>query len=130
MFNMNIARFTYPIWGIFILTSVGLSNCRYDNKHDLYGNPNACDTSAVTFSQDIKMIIGQNCERCHNGAFANGGLNLVGHQNISTSALSGAIMDRVTRGAGDPLLMPPGEALSDCDQSKLRAWINEDAPNN
>ena len=130
MFNMNIARFTYPIWWIFILTSVGLSNCRYDNKHDLYGNPNACDTSAVTFSQDIKMIIGQNCERCHNGAFAIGGLNLVGHENISTSALSGAIMDRVTRGAGDPLLMPPGEALSDCDQSKLRAWINEDAPNN
>ena len=130
MFNMNMSRFTYPIWGIFILTSVGLSNCRYDNYYDLYSNPNTCDTSAVTFSQDIKMIIGQNCEGCHNGVIANGGLNLVGHQNISTSALSGAIMDRTTRSLGDPLLMPPGQPLSDCDQSKLRTWINEGAPNN
>ena len=106
------------------------SSCYYDNYDDLYGNLNACDTSAVTFSQDIKMIIGQNCEGCHNGASANAGLNLAGHQNISTAALSGAIMDRVTRSAGDPLLMPPGQALSDCDQSKLRTWINEGAPNN
>lgn len=125
-----MSRFTYPIWGIIILTSVGLSNCYYDNYYDLYGNSNACDTSAVTFSQDIKMIIGQNCEGCHNAAFANGGLNLVGHQNISTSALSGAIMDRTTRSLGDPLLMPPGQPLSDCDQIKLRTWINEGAPNN
>jgi uncharacterized membrane protein len=130
MFNMKASRFAYLFWGIIILTSMGLTNCRYDNYNDSYGNVNACDTSAVTFSQDIKRIIGQNCEGCHNGASASGGLNLAGHQNISASALSGAIMDRVTRSAGDPLLMPPGQALSDCDQSKLRTWINEGAPNN
>ena len=115
---------------MIILTSMGLTNCRYDNYNDSYGNVNACDTSAVTFSQDIKMIIGQNCEGCHNGASTSGGLNLAGYQNISASALSGGIMDRVTRSAGDPLLMPPGQALSDCDQSKLRTWMNEGAPNN
>jgi hypothetical protein len=116
---------------VFLLVvSLGTSSCYFDNYEDLYGNVNACDTSAVTFSQDIKMLIGQNCEGCHNGASASGGLNLAGHQNISNSALSGAIMDRVTRTAGDPLLMPPGQALSECDQSKLRTWINEGAPNN
>jgi len=112
------------------VVSLGTSSCYFDNYEDLYGNVNACDTSAVTFSQDIKMLIGQNCEGCHNGASASGGLNLAGHQNISNSALSGAIMDRVTRTAGDPLLMPPGQVLSECDQSKLRSWINEGAPNN
>jgi len=76
------------------------------------------------------MLIGQNCEGCHNGASASGGLNLAGHQNISSAALSGTIMDRVTRDAGDPLLMPPGQALSECDQAKLRTWINAGAPNN
>jgi len=27
-------------------------------------------------------------------------------------------------------LMPPGGALSDCDISKLQAWIGQGAPNN
>jgi len=130
MFNMKVLKSIYRFWGVIVVISLGLTNCRYDNYVDQYGNLNPCDTSAVTFSQDIKMIIGQNCEGCHNGASASGGLNLAGHQNISTSALSGAIMNRITRSAGDPLLMPPGQALSDCDQSKIRTWINEGAPNN
>lgn len=118
--------------GFFVISVLSLisSSCYYDNYEDLYGNVNACDTSSVTFSQDIKVIIGQNCEGCHNGASASGGLNLAGHQNISVAALNGIIMNRVTRSAGDPLLMPPGQALSDCDQTKLRAWINAGAPNN
>ncbi len=125
-------RITKLLKSLALLISVGVltTSCYYDNYEDLYGNATNCDTAAVTFSQDINAIIGQNCEGCHNGASASGGLNLSGHQNISTSALSGAIMDRTTRTAGDPLLMPPGQALSDCDQSKLRAWINAGAPNN
>lgn len=125
-----MSKFTCPIWGIIILISVGLSNCSYNNIEDRDGNSNVCDTSAVTFSEDIQMLISQNCGGCHNNASASGGLNLKGHQNISASALSGAIMDRTTRSLGDPLLMPPGQPLSDCDQSKLRTWINEGAPNN
>lgn len=125
-----MSKFTCPIWGIIILISLGLSNCSYNNIEDRDGNSNVCDTSAVTFSEDIQMLISQNCGGCHNNASASGGLNLKGHQNISASALSGAIMDRTTRSLGDPLLMPPGQPLSDCDQSKLRTWINEGAPNN
>jgi len=114
-----------------VLLGALLSSCYYDNVVDLYGDTSAnCDTAAVTFSADIKAIIGQNCEGCHNGSSASGGLNLAGHQNISNSALSGSIMDRVERNTGDALLMPPGTPLSDCDQSKLRAWISEGAPNN
>jgi hypothetical protein len=41
----------------------------------------------VTFSQDIKALIAQNCEGCHNGMSANGGLVLSGHQNTAAAAL-------------------------------------------
>jgi hypothetical protein len=108
----------------------GTSSCYYDDYETLYGNAAACDTSAVTFSQDIKALIGQNCEGCHNGMSANGGLILSGHQNTAAAALNGSLIDRTTRSAGDPLLMPPGGALSNCDISKLRAWIAQGAPNN
>ena len=114
----------------FALALLLLTHCTYDNSIDSYGNTAACDTAAVTFSQDIKALIGQNCEGCHNGMSANGGLILSGHQNTAAAALNGSLIDRMTRSAGDPLLMPPSGALSDCDISKLQAWIGEDAPNN
>ena len=107
-----------------------LTHCTYDNSVDSYGNTAACDTAAVTFSQDIKALIGQNCEGCHNGMSANGGLVLSGHQNTAAAALNGSLIDRMTRNAGDPLLMPPSGALSECDISKLQAWIVQGAPNN
>ena len=105
-------------------------SCTSDNVDDKYGPGSACDTAVVTFSQDIKAIIGQNCEGCHNGNSASGGLNLAGHSNIQSSALGGGLMDRIERPSSDPLSMPPGGPLSDCDQNKLTAWINQGAPNN
>ena len=114
----------------YALVLLLLTHCTYDNSVDSYGNTTACDTAAVTFSQDIKALIGQNCEGCHNGMSANGGLVLSGHQNTAAAALNGSLIDRMTRNAGDPLLMPPSGALSECDISKLQAWIVQGAPNN
>ncbi|MGA0246456.1 MAG: hypothetical protein ACO3JZ_07210 [Schleiferiaceae bacterium] len=114
----------------FVLFALSVSSCYYDNYDDIYGAETVCDTSAVSFSQDIKSIIGQNCEGCHNGASASGGLNLAGHQNIQAAALSGSIMDRVRRPLSDPLSMPPNGPLSDCNQKKLTAWINQGALDN
>ena len=112
---------------LFLMTA---SRCTSDNIEDRAGSGNFCDTSAVSFSQDIKSIIGQNCEGCHNGASASGGLNLAGHQNIQAAALSGSIMDRVQRPVSDPLSMPLNGPLSSCDQKKLTAWINQGALDN
>ena len=114
----------------YALVLLLLTHCTYDNSVDSYGNTTACDTAAVTFSQDIKALIDQNCEGCHNGMSANGGLVLSGHQNTAAAALNGSLIDRMTRNAGDPLLMPPSGALSECDISKLQAWIVQGAPNN
>jgi len=115
---------------ILVAFSSGTSSCYYDNYEDLYGNTMTCDTTSVTFSQDIKAMMGLNCEGCHSGANSNGGLILNGHQNISSAALNGSLIDRMTRANGDPLLMPPADPLSDCDISTLRAWISEGALNN
>ena len=60
--------------GWLLILLFGTSSCYYDDYETLYGNAGACDTAAVTFSQDIKALIGQNCEGCHNGMSANGGL--------------------------------------------------------
>ena len=126
----RITKRIVPSAGWLLVLIFGTSSCYYDDYETLYGNAAACDTSAVTFSQDIDALISQNCEGCHNGMSANGGLILSGHQNTAAAALNGSLIDRTTRSAGDPLLMPPGGALSDCDISKLQAWIGQGAPNN
>ncbi len=115
--------------GLFSLL-LFIPSCTSNNIEDKYGPGSACDTSAVTFSQDIESIIAQNCEMCHNNNSASGGLNLAGYENTQACALNGALMDRVERPMSDPLSMPPAGPLSDCDQKKLMAWINEGAPNN
>lgn len=112
---------------MFLMTT---SRCTYDNIEDRAGSGSFCDTSAVSFSQDIESIIQQNCEGCHNGVSASGGLNLADHLNIQPAALNGLIMDRVRRPLSDPLSMPPNGPLSDCYQKKLRAWINQGALDN
>lgn len=112
-------------------TTLLLSQCKYDNANDLYGTGGtSCDTSAVTFSEDISTLINNNCVGCHSDAGPSGGISLEGHSNVSNNALNGALMNRVQRPLGDPLLMPPSGPLSECDQSQLRAWVNEGAPNN
>jgi len=114
---------------LFVFTAFVLTtSCAYDNAQDLVAVP--CDTSAVTFSQDISVIITQQCLSCHNDNNATAGLSLEGHEKSSTAALLYTFMNRVERSMGDALLMPPTGPLSDCDQSKLRAWIAEGAPNN
>ncbi len=126
--QLLLMKFSFVM--LFVLVLFAAPSCTSDNVEDKYGPGSACDTAAVTFSQDIKTIIGQNCEGCHNGNNASGGLNLAGHENIQAPALSGSLMDRIERPSSDPLSMPPGGQLSDCDQKKLTAWINEGAPNN
>lgn len=107
------------------------TGCTYNNTQDLYGGVTApCDTSAVTFSQDISEILTQNCVICHNDNDPIAGVNLEGHSNASAWAVLNTFMNRVELPLGDPLLMPPSGPLSLCDQSKLRAWISEGAPNN
>ena len=106
-----------------------LTSCYNDNAEDLYGVSN-CDTSAVTFSQDVSIILENSCTGCHGNIAPVAGLNLKGHANASAAGLDGSIMDRVSRPASDHLAMPPGGPLSDCDIDKLRIWIDQGALNN
>ncbi|MEY2963685.1 MAG: hypothetical protein RL754_946 [Bacteroidota bacterium] len=114
---------------LFAISALLFSSCYYDNVENVYGT-NSCQSSVTTYSEDVSLILQTHCTACHGSAGTSGGLNLEGHTNASASALSGSLMNRVQRNAGDALLMPPNGPLSDCEQEKLRQWISEGAPNN
>lgn len=90
----------------------------------------SCDTTAVTFSQTIYPLIEIKCQGCHSGAQPSSGLSLIDYSNISTIALTGALMSSVT-GTNSYTQMPyNSNPLPACEVDLIEAWIADGAPNN
>lgn len=88
----------------------------------------ACDTTVVTYAVTIRPILDQYCVGCHNGSFAEAGLNLQQYNQIQNK--QAAIYDRISRSKQDPLYMPRGGNMPDCQTQKIKAWIHQGAAQN
>ncbi len=90
-----------------------------------------CDTTAVTFSQDIFPIIQNKCLGCHGANSINGNppVKLDTYTNIKLEVDNGRFLGSIT---GDPnyVKMPPSSSLLQCEIDKIKKWINNGAPNN
>ncbi|MGV3656306.1 MAG: hypothetical protein ACO1NX_00070, partial [Chitinophagaceae bacterium] len=94
-------------------------------------NPGTCVTTNMRYGADIAPIIQANCFACHSNATASiSGFSLEGHSNLKAKVDDGRLLGAITHATGfSP--MPQGSAkLSDCNISKITAWINAGAPNN
>lgn len=100
------------------------SGCYYDNEVEQYGVA-TCDTTAISYSQDILPIINNNCVRCHTPGGEQEGSPFTSYEQIKD--YSGPILERVN-GIGS--IMPPDGAIPACDKLKIEAWVNAGTPNN
>ena len=116
--------------------SIGCSNHKADIVYP-------CDTTIVRYNVEIKNILDDHCQNCHGAdpsQNANSfGINLYDYSTISSLALDvshcsiGQLMASVSHDpCTDPSsFMPKGQPkISDCEISKIRAWVNKGAPNN
>jgi len=94
--------------------------------------PIACDTSAVSFSQEILPLLKLNCTI--SGCHSNTNTTIPKWENYSTLK---TYIDNgsVSYWVFDNALMPPAYApdstvLSTCEINLLTAWINQGAQNN
>ncbi len=102
--------------------------CYFDNEQELYGiDPNACDTTAVSYSGYIKPLIQNNCLSCHSAGAVQESTPLSTHADLKNYAELGLLVAR-TNDATNP--MPQSGLLPECDRNKIRAWVNAGAPNN
>lgn len=118
------AIFTLAIFAV-------LTSCYYDNEEELYQNfEQPCDVSSVTYSQDVNIIVAENCalSGCHVNPGAQAGLDLTTYQGVSANAAS--IQNRINLAPGAAGKMPPTGQLNDCDLEKLNTWIDQGALNN
>ena len=113
------------------LVSIGLSQCYYDNKEELYQNfeEPSCETTDMSYEFDIKNIIESNCavSGCHVAPIRQSGLDLSQFADVKQIADNGSLVNRIT-GVGP--IMPQSGPLPPCEIEKITAWVNQGSLNN
>jgi hypothetical protein len=91
---------------------------------------NTCDTSSVTYTNSVATILNSNCAAsgCHNSGSVNG--SLANYADAAAFADFGRIGGAINHDTGfEPMPYPVGTAkLSDCNISKIEAWIAAGTP--
>jgi mono/diheme cytochrome c family protein len=115
---------------LFTFTTL-LSSCYYDNEEELYPSTNiSCDTSSVTYGQDVSKIITDNCLSCHSAAINSGNIILEGHSSLKAQADNGKLMGVITHAPGHSPMPKNGNKLSDCTIAIIKKWVDSGSPNN
>jgi len=81
-----------------------------------------CDTSTFSFSENVKTTTDLYCKSCHSGSNPDGGVLLTNYDQISASAANGSLAG-VLRGSGNFPIMPPANALEECEIRTIEKWI-------
>lgn len=90
-----------------------------------------CDTENVSYSQDIRPIIENNCLGCHRGANPVGGFVLETYDDVLAKVNDGRLYGAVSWQTGFvPMPLGASEPLPECDLGKIKAWIDAGAPDN
>jgi len=82
-------------------------SCTNDSEDDLIDQMQ--NQGPITYTNDVKTIIDNNCLNCHGDPPTNGAPNsLVTYQNVRNSAENGTLLARIQQNEGGPGAMPLG----------------------
>jgi hypothetical protein len=121
--------------GSFLLTivivGISMNSCYYDKADKLYPS-STCDTVKMNFNTHIKPIMTNNClnQGCHTSANPNGSIVLQTYAGTQATIAGDKLINALKYVSGGSKNMPPIGKLSDCDISKVEAWIKRGAPEN
>lgn len=119
-------HFLFTALTALFITIMSQTACFYDNELDLYG-AQTCDTTAVSYSLDIRPILDANCITCHAPGGEQEVAPLLTYEDVKKYTGDRNIVDRTS---GTTVLMPPTGKMSDCNVSLIESWVNAGAPNN
>ncbi len=115
---------------VILIVSVSITGCYYDVSEELYPTADACDTSSVTYSADIQVMLQQNCLSCHAQSVNQGNVILEGYAQVKAFADNGRLLGSISHASGYAAMPQGGVQLPACTINKVRAWINHGAPEN
>jgi uncharacterized membrane protein len=91
-----------------------------------------CDTTNVSYSADVVPILQGNCYSCHSTATnaGSGGIIFDSYSGLQHWAANGYLIGNITHAPGYVPMPYGGGKLSDCEISKIQAWIDQGTKNN
>ena len=123
----------------------GFYSCYYDKADIINPSSNLCDTTVVSYANDIAPIIQENCTSCHSTNAAASGLGgsipLDTYNSLQADVALGWLLPAVNwqinllpasaSASFSPQNMPQNlPQLNSCQLNKLNAWVNQGAKNN
>lgn len=105
---------------ILVLVTSFFISCSNTSPDDL--TEEILTGTVITYDVQIRPIIQSQCFMCHNTNNPNGGLILENFTQVRASAQNGALIDRITRSANDPLVMPQNGRLPQATIDIILQW--------
>jgi len=119
---------------ILALFTFAIQSCYYENEEELYPSiTNGCDTTNVTYSNNVSKIISARCIVCHSNANykdLGGGVELEGYENVKTSAENGGLYGTISHTSGYAKMPKGASKMDDCKIEQIKIWIDAGAQNN
>jgi hypothetical protein len=96
----------------------------YENHCDSAG----CDSTNVTYTSSVKLILDTWCIGCHGGSKPENGLSLETYSEAVDCANSGKMMGAIRQQPGYSAMPKDGGMLSECEIALIQKWINTGTP--
>ncbi len=107
-----------------LIILVLLPHCYYDSEEYIYGK-SACNTTNISYANDISLIMNQHCNSCHNQSVPSGSVITDNYASLLKIANDGRLWQTTSSGS-----MPKSGKLDDCTINKIKAWLDNGAKNN
>ena len=107
------------------------TQCTYHNEEEYFSaNENLCDTTNMSFSNDMVPIFENNCYACHNSNDRTAGIVLETYDGVKAAVETGRLIGAIKHEKGYANMPRSAAKLDDCTISKVEAWINQGMQDN
>ena len=113
-----------------IIILLSFDSCKYEKGDLVIVTP--CDSTDVSYTNQINDIIDINCIHCHNAIDVKGGLILETYEEVKESAVNGQLLPAIRHDAGAPP-MPKDKYPNKMDPCSIRVfeiWVEMGTPEN
>ena len=108
-----------------------VTSCYYDNEEDLYPNANVpCDSTSVSYKNDVDPILQSKCVNCHNANNPGGGYQFDSYSETKKSVDNSRLLGTIQFEAGYSPMPKGGNIMPICELGTFRNWVSEGALNN
>jgi len=109
------------------------SSCYYDKEQLLYGDytgPCTDTVGTVSYTQKVIPLLTQYCYYCHTGAFPSGGIQMGSYTSDKAIGQNGKLYGSISHSAGFSAMPKGMAALSRCQVTLIKKWIDAGMQNN